>query len=188
MTYRERRERRAERLREWAEKRDARAQSAFDTAHRIADGIPFGQPILVGHHSEKRHRRDAERIDNGMRAGFENTRKGDEMRQRADNIERAAARAIYSDDADAIERLREKIAGLEAERERIVAYNTACRKAGKVTDQALALLDDRQRADVQRLARIGFLRPNGAMPAYATANIGGNISRLRERLARLEAE
>ena len=33
----------------------------------IADNIPFGQPILIGHHSEKRARRDKEKIDNGMR-------------------------------------------------------------------------------------------------------------------------
>jgi predicted RNA methylase len=33
----------------------------------IADNIPLGQPILVGHHSEKRARRDAARIENGMR-------------------------------------------------------------------------------------------------------------------------
>jgi protein-L-isoaspartate O-methyltransferase len=34
---------------------------------RIADGIPMGQPILVGHHSERHARRDAEKIQSGMR-------------------------------------------------------------------------------------------------------------------------
>ncbi len=29
--------------------------------------IPPGQPILVGHHSERRTRRDAQRIENGMK-------------------------------------------------------------------------------------------------------------------------
>jgi hypothetical protein len=33
--------------------------------------IPFGQPILVGHHSEGRARRDQGRIESGMRAGVE---------------------------------------------------------------------------------------------------------------------
>jgi hypothetical protein len=40
-----------------------RAKAAVDT---IADGIPIGQPILVGHHSERRARRDAEKIRDGM--------------------------------------------------------------------------------------------------------------------------
>lgn len=47
-----------------------RAQDA-DRAHRavasISGHIPFGQPILVGHHSEARARKDAERIENNMR-------------------------------------------------------------------------------------------------------------------------
>lgn len=73
MTYRERREARAEKLREWAAKRDAKSAAGFQAARTVADGIPLGQPILVGHHSEKRHRRDIARIDSGMRAGAEKT-------------------------------------------------------------------------------------------------------------------
>ena len=58
MGYRERRLAKAERLREWAEKRQAKSAAAFKGVHTIADGIPFGQPILVGHHSERHARRD----------------------------------------------------------------------------------------------------------------------------------
>jgi hypothetical protein len=50
---------------EGARARDAKA--ARDVVSHIADGIPLGQPILVGHHSERRARRDAERITDGMR-------------------------------------------------------------------------------------------------------------------------
>jgi hypothetical protein len=65
MTYREKRERKAERLRDWADRREAN-QSALNEAARAdeaATGIPFGQPILVGHHSEGRHRRAIEKIE-----------------------------------------------------------------------------------------------------------------------------
>lgn len=185
MTYRDRRAARADRLRAWADKRDARSAAAFDAVHRIADGIPLGQPILVGHHSMKRHMRDAARIDSGMRAGIDHARTADAMRSRADNIDRAAAVAIYSDDPDAVDRLRDKIAKLDAQRAAIVAYNRACRKAGRVTPDALALLDDHYRGTVADLARIGMLRADGSLPAYATANLSGNISRLRARLAAL---
>lgn len=51
-TYRERREAKADRLREWADKRDTKAETAHDAAQRTADMIPFGQPIMVGHYSE----------------------------------------------------------------------------------------------------------------------------------------
>lgn len=57
---------RSERFEEYGEKRLAEAEQAQKAVRAIADGIPFGQPILVGHHSEKRARKDAEKIRNGM--------------------------------------------------------------------------------------------------------------------------
>src|SRR5580658_10306923 len=43
---------RAERFDGYQEKRAAEAGRAKDAVSAIADNIPFGQPILVGHHSE----------------------------------------------------------------------------------------------------------------------------------------
>lgn len=63
----ERAETRAERFEDYSDSRKEDADRAHAAVHRIADGIPFGQPILVGHHSEKHARKDAERIENGMR-------------------------------------------------------------------------------------------------------------------------
>lgn len=63
----ERAEDRAERFTGYSERRTAEAQAARNAVSAIADAIPFGQPILVGHHSERHARRDAERIQNGMR-------------------------------------------------------------------------------------------------------------------------
>lgn len=63
----ERAEARAERFTEHGERRAAEARSAQDAAEGIASMIPPGQPILIGHHSEGRARRDAERIHAGMR-------------------------------------------------------------------------------------------------------------------------
>lgn len=63
----ERAEERAERFEGYQERRAADAQRERDNVARIADGIPLGQPILVGHHSERRARKDKERIDSGMR-------------------------------------------------------------------------------------------------------------------------
>lgn len=63
----ERQEQRAERFEEYSERREREAHAAKDAVDAIADGIPLGQPILVGHHSERHARRDAERIESGMR-------------------------------------------------------------------------------------------------------------------------
>lgn len=58
---------RAERFGDYSEKRATEADQANAYVKSIADNIPFGQPILVGHHSERRARKDAERIETGMR-------------------------------------------------------------------------------------------------------------------------
>lgn len=63
----DRAEERAERFEEYSERRAADARAAGAEVERIAGGIPLGQPILVGHHSERRARRDAERIRDGMK-------------------------------------------------------------------------------------------------------------------------
>jgi len=63
----ERAEERSERFEDYSGRRLQEAESARRAVDAIADHIPFGQPILVGHHSERRARKDAERIQNGMR-------------------------------------------------------------------------------------------------------------------------
>lgn len=171
MTYRERRLRRAERLRDWATGRRDKSRAAFAAADRIAQAIPMGQPILVGHHSEKHHRRDVARIESGMSKGIEHERMADSMASRADEIERQADAAIYSDDADAVERLTDKIATLEATRETMKTRNADFRKANRDRLKAMTSAYDRDLA----------------MPhqGYELQNLGGNISRLRKRLAYL---
>ena len=41
----------------WAGSAEVKAETASRRAFSLVAGIPMGQPILVGHHSEKRHRR-----------------------------------------------------------------------------------------------------------------------------------
>lgn len=180
MTYRERRERRAERLREWAEKREARSDAAHEAAHQIADMIPVGQPILMGHHSQKRAERDVSRLQRLASQSLEHSRKAEEMRRKAANIDAAADRAIYSDDPDAGERLAVKLADLEAQRDRIKAFNASCRKGTPDLD----LLDAAQRADYETSKRVTpyNIGKRGEMPAYVLSNLSGNISRTRKRL------
>ncbi len=63
----ERAEERSERFSDYSASRADDAAQAQKAVAAIADNIPFGQPILIGHHSERRHRKAIEKIDNGMR-------------------------------------------------------------------------------------------------------------------------
>jgi Domain of unknown function (DUF3560) len=182
MTYRERRLARAQRLAEWADKREQKSSQARQAIMDMTEDLPLGQPTLVGHHSERKMRRYRSRLDASMRASIENGQKAKEFRQRAAGIEEAAQRAIYNDDPDAVERLSEKLAGLEAQRNEILAYNRSCRQGAPDP----ALLGAQQRKGLELLARAtSQMGANGALPPYLLANLSGNIMRARGRLEKL---
>ncbi|HBM9481138.1 MULTISPECIES: DUF3560 domain-containing protein [Mixta] len=63
----DRQEERAERFEEYSEKRAAESGQVLAAVDSLASAVPFGQPILVGHHSERRARKHAQKIENGMR-------------------------------------------------------------------------------------------------------------------------
>lgn len=184
MTYRERREAKVERLRGWAEKREEKAEAAYGTATAIGEHIPFGQPILVGHHSQKRAERDRDRIGAAMDRSVEHAAKAESMKSRAAGIESQLSRSIYDDDPDAIEQLEKRVADLEAERDRIKAYNASCRKGKPDT----SLLDKAQQAELVSIVRVTpyNVGKGGQFPSYVLSNLGGNIKRNRDRLAKLQ--
>lgn len=191
-TRRERLERKAEKRREWSDGRAAKADAAQARVHEIADRIPFGQPILVGHHSERHHRRDIARIEAGMAATVEHARKADEHASKADGLEAQLSGAIYSDDVDAVERLEEKLSGLEAERERIKTYNAARRRRKAEApewmqeDAEAAGLSERELRGLLDTIRVQpYACPLGQFPRYRLENLGGNITRQRKRLEEL---
>ncbi len=85
---------RAERLEERAEKKATASSAKHAVVREIADMIPFGQPILVGHHSEKRARRDADRIFNLTGQGIALQREAEHLASRARATEERADRAL----------------------------------------------------------------------------------------------
>lgn len=82
----ERKEARIERFEQYSENATDRAHSAFKKIDSIMSFIPPGQPILVGHHSERRHRRDIARMDSGIRKGVEETKKAEHYTWRAHSL------------------------------------------------------------------------------------------------------
>ena len=56
--YAERQEQKKERYQERLEQAEQRSQAHYENHSKIASVIPMGQPILIGHHSEKRHRKE----------------------------------------------------------------------------------------------------------------------------------
>jgi Domain of unknown function (DUF3560) len=85
-------EERADALAETADRERARSDGSYAASHKAIEGIPVGQPVLVGHHSEGRHRRDLARSDSHMRQSIEHGAKADRASERSDAALRQAAR------------------------------------------------------------------------------------------------
>ncbi|MCX4244198.1 DUF3560 domain-containing protein [Paraliomyxa miuraensis] len=83
---------RAERLEERADRLAAQAAAEYQKGRAVLDRIPMGQPILVGHHSEGRHRRDLSRADASMRRSVEASDGAKDARRRAQSAEHSVAK------------------------------------------------------------------------------------------------
>lgn len=75
--------RKIERLEDATLKEEAKSTEYWKKSNDHVSGIVPGQPILVGHHSEKRHRRDLEKSWNAMDKSVEASNKAEELRQKA---------------------------------------------------------------------------------------------------------
>lgn len=111
---RERAERRTAALERKAERRRSEAEAAAATAERARESLPpLGQPIMIGHHSEGRHRRLIERFSRA--ADNEVTAERDAVAARARADVAALATPVREDIAVTLRRIED----LTAQRGRI---------------------------------------------------------------------
>lgn len=112
--YQERKQKRIEHYKERSEKNGQEAKERYDKGSKIIEAIN-GQPLLIGHHSERRHRADLKRIDNNFRKANELQEKSDYYEQKAEAAKNN--NAISSDDPEAIQKLERQLKALEKLRE-----------------------------------------------------------------------
>ncbi len=87
----------AERLEELSEKRARQSNAYANAARAISQHIPFGQPILIGHHSQRRAERDRDKINANMHKAVEASKAVDYWQYRARGVESRANHAGRSD-------------------------------------------------------------------------------------------
>jgi hypothetical protein len=159
------------------------ASSAFAAEQRISSVIPLGQPVLVGHHSERRHRRDIARIQSLATRGCQALAKRDEAYATASHLERTADSApVLSTDDDATTVLRARLAAAVAEHATALRVNKALR-AAKTHDAKIALLAAERIATgsaADHIARCGY--------AYRVTNANAEVRRLRGRIEEIERQ
>ena len=117
--FEERREARKLRYEELSKKAEERAsQYSNSTANSILAMTP-GQPIIIGHHSEKKARRLHEKAWQDIGKSIEEDKKSKYYKDRAEIVENS--KVIYNDDPNAIEKLKDKLEYLEKQKQLIKA-------------------------------------------------------------------
>lgn len=179
--YERRQEARRERLEHRADALGAEAARRFKTATDAVAGIPFGQPILVGHHSEKRHRAALKRCDDNMRKGVEASKESERTRGAAAAVGSAG---ISSDDPDAVEKLRDKLAALEQKRAEAKQLNAWWRKHKTMVGCPGLSEETAKRLDADIPTRYSWMRQ--PVPSYSIAYLGAEIRRVKARITAVE--
>lgn len=176
---------RADRHERTAARAAAESDARWDAYRQIADHIPLGQPILVGHHSERGHRADIKRMDSHIAKMGEAMRVAEVRAARAENLRRHLERG------DSAVTIGNRIKRNEAEIRRLgrmldrhylsVKLHAAGRAIDDYRFRELGTVDlDRYRAERARLAEavrldraaIAAMAESGAVKVYSRETIG----------------
>jgi len=187
--YEEKKRRKIDRFNDLAQKNREKSESLYNSSSAISDMIPLGQPILVGHHSEGRHRRDLSRIRTKMDQSIEADKKAAYYEKRA--IAATSNRAISSDDPEAVTKLKEKIDKAQEIQDVMKATNKLVKqilKGGEPynPDDIAALCKIARSPNADKLLTPDFCGRTG-FASYQLTNNNANISRMKKRLIELEA-
>jgi hypothetical protein len=189
--YAAKQEAKRDRLEAAADRAEARSDAAYGRSDMSekASGIPFGQPILVGHHSEGRHRAAIKRADNAMRKSVEEDKNAKRLRAKADGIGKGG---ISSDDPSAVSQLEAQIYACKVSQEFMREGNKIVRrylKKGYCAEYQAEM--DNLRPGMREDQARGILEPDFAgrpgFPSYAMSNNNANIKRMEKRVVELKA-
>ena len=187
MNRRERLENKLAKRREWAEKAEQRSRAEWEKSEKAVEGIPLGQPILVGHHSEKRHRAAIARAQAAGTRAVAESNLAKHHQKKAAGLSDYLENTIFDDDPDAIEKIEQKIARLEKEHEFMLSVNKICRnkkldEAEKIS--AIAALGASEES-ARKILTPEYSWQSAGFESWALSNNSANIRRYKERLANL---
>ena len=175
---------RRERLEERADNKSREADAMHQRARSHTEHIPFGQPILIGHHSERRHRNAIDKAWRDTGKAVELDKYSDTLRSRAAGV---GTGGISSSDPEAITKLQDELAERIDAQETMKVVNKIVKKRNLDDDEkvekivAANLLSQAQAEQIVQpdfANRIGFAD-------YTLSNNNASIRRINQRIDEL---
>ena len=181
-SYEAKQQERKERYLQLAEQAERESSAVWSEAQRMADAIPMGQPILVGHHSERADRAFRGRIDAKQEKAFDLSSKAAYYRDKAKSV---GTGGISGLDPDAVAKLEKELEKRVKAQEKMKAANRAVKM--KDIEKGDAKLREMGYTDsnISELRKPDFCGRIG-YPDYMLQNNNANIRRIKERIADLK--
>lgn len=180
MNRKERQEARVNRLRELSVNAAKQSTEAYNQSYKMVEHIPPGQPILVGHHSERGHRSVLNRSWNALGKSVKLGEKAGYFERKAEAAENN--NSIYLGDDDAVDRLQEKVDALEKAQGMMKAANKIVRSK-KLND--IAKVEQLQTLGFSENKAIELTKPDRygeyGFPSYMLSNNNARIRDAKQR-------
>lgn len=175
--YEERQEAKRQRLEARAKRIREEAARKSERGWRELQAIPFGQPILVGHHSEKADRSYRSRAIGKIDKSVELHNVARELEERA---ERIGTGGISSDDPDALQKLEAKLLQTQETHALMIERNREARAIGQPRPYAAYQLSNSNGNIASIKKRIASLQ--NARNATPRDSVAGNGWRFAESI------
>lgn len=175
--YEERQAARKARYERLADKAAQASDQAYETGQQLGSALPLGQPILVGHHSEKRHRKLINRLGDLAAKSNDLSKKAEHYANKAASV---GTGGISSDDPDAVAKLKEKLDYLEFLQNRMKEANRLIRK-NDIEGLKKLIPEFEKLLTPDCMGDIGY-------PRYALTNNSAEIRRIKKRITSLERQ
>jgi|GEM_PF-6264496 len=168
---------REERYADRATKARTESNQAYSTARKMGDAIPCGQPILIGHHSERCDRNYRNRMSGKYEQACKLSEKAAYYDGKAATIGQGG---IASDDPEAINKLKVKLLACEQRQELMKNANRLIRKNDHQGLMALGLAEK----EIHELTTPDFANRIG-FADYQLSNNNAEIRRIKGRIEEL---
>lgn len=170
-------EERAAFFQDWSQNAYTRSKAAYQRSDDIVKHIPMGQPILVGHHSEKHHRRHLAQSNAAMRQSVDEQRRAEKWEGRAQStLNHAAARYGLTKISRRIQELQKEMRAKERELDEVIAAGGDTTR----TERWLAYYNGRLEVAYQLLKEVGGDVEDPDNPRGLEPEVGGAVFYLRK--------
>ncbi len=179
--YEQKQEARRERILARADRLRAQGEARHKSGWDRLKAIPFGQPILIGHHSEKGDRSYRRKACSAIEKGYDMIKAAGEAEARAAAI---GTGGVSSDDPDGIEKLTEQLNERKAKQEKMASANKLVRKKDREGLAAMgypaSLVEKWITVPIWGTKFCGY-------DTYELSNNSANIRRIEDRIKTLAA-